>query len=501
MVTRMVYLGLLALIPLQLGAAGAFDFAQVRDQAQALARQPFQERTNHAPASLRNLNYVQSQAIQFRHGHGLWAREGLPFQIEFFLPGFGHTDTVVINEVSEHGVRRIPVSPDLFDFGTNRVDLPPDMDYAGFRIMHPVGGFGEVASFLGASYFRMVGRGETFGASARGLALNTVLLGHEEFPFFRELWLGKPRAQDRAMIVWALLDSPSVAGAFEFNITPGLATIAQTRAVFFPRRQVQQFGIAPVTSMFLYDENSHPPFGDFRPEVHDSDGLLMENGKGQVLWRPLESGKMMRVNSYQDVNPKGFGLMQRERDFEKYQDLVAQFELRPSVWVRPEGDWGEGAVELVQLPTNIEYTDNVSAFWVPAKPPQPGQALAVEYQVQWLTNEVVAPSLGHVRATRIGTVSTAGSDKDQDKPPNLRFVIDFDGAAMQALSAREQIDAEFQYGAGVKFIADTVTKNEINGTWRLVIEIARPDKAVDLQARLMRHDRPITETWMFTWQP
>jgi periplasmic glucans biosynthesis protein len=497
MVTRMVCLDLLVAVPLQLWAASAFDFAQVRDQAQALARQSFQERTNHAPSTLRNLNYVQSQSIQFRRGHGLWAQEGLPFEVEFFLPGFAHTDTVVIHEVSEQGVRRIAVAPELFDFGTNHVDLPPDLDYAGFRIMHPVAGFGEVASFLGASYFRMVGRGETFGASARGLALNTVLLGHEEFPFFREFWLGKPHAHDRAIMVWALLDSPSVAGAFEFTITPGVATIAQTRAAFFPRREVQQFGLAPVTSMFLYDENSHPPFGDFRPEVHDSDGLLMENGAGQVLWRPLESGKMMRVNSYHDVNPKGFGLMQRERDFEKYQDLVARSELRPSVWVRPAGGWGEGAVELVQLPTNLEYTDNVVAFWVPAKPPQPGQALEVAYQVQCLTNEVVAPSLGHVRATRIGTVSTAG----RDKHPNLRFVIDFDGAAMQALSGREQIDAEFQYGDGVTFVADTVMKNQINGTWRLVIEIARPDKAVDLQARLMRHDRPITETWMFTWQP
>jgi len=293
------------------------------------------------------------------------------------------------------------------------------------------------------------------------------------------------------------MDSPSVAGAFEFVITPGLATVAKVRAAFFPRASVQEFGAAPLTSMFLFDENSHPPWSDFRPEVHDSDGLLLHTGQGAWHWRPLESGKMMRVNAYQDLNPKGFGLLQRERNFEQYQDLNAKFELRPSVWIEPVGNWGEGFVELVQLPSDIEYQDNVVVFWRPASAPRPGEELDLSYRMSWLTNEITPLALGHVWATRVGQVKPVVAGQE----PNFRFVLDFAGPAVERLSSREQLDAEVHCGDGAKFVATTVQKNEINGTWRLVVEITQPTKAVDLDARLMYHDRPITETWTYTWQP
>jgi glucans biosynthesis protein len=497
MVPRTVYLCWFVLAGAQLLAAPAFDFGQVRERARALSQQPFQAVSNAIPSELLNLGYVQSQAIRFKPAHALWATESLPFQIEFFLPGSAHKQTVLIHEVTSQAIRRIPFSSESFDFGTNRMTLPASLDYAGFRIFYQAQDFGEVASFLGASYFRMVGRGETFGASARGLALQTSDLGREEFPVFREFWIGKPGQNAGAISVWALLDSPSVAGAFEFLIKPGVTTVAQVQASLFARRTVREFGIAPLTSMFLHDQNSHVPLSDFRPEVHDSDGLLLHTGEGRFLWRPLESGKMMRVNAYADSSPKGFGFMQRQRLFDQYQDLTARFELRPNVWVEPTGDWGRGAVELVQLPTNLEYTDNVVAFWVPEKPPQPGRSLDLAYQLHWFTNQVLSPSLGHVRATRIGRVPTAAPAQ----PANIRFVIDFGGSALEALSAREQIDAEVHFGEGTKLVADTVLKNPLNGTWRLVIEITPPAKAVDLQAVLKRHAQPVTETWTYTWQP
>jgi glucans biosynthesis protein len=477
-------------------AAGPPDFfLRVRQQAEEVSRQAYQPPTNRLPAALSNLNYVQEQAIQFRTNKALWASERLPFEIAFFLPGRAHAATVELDEVFDGTARSVRFDPSVFDFGTNHIELPPEVGYAGFRILHPAG-FGEVASFLGASYFRMVGRGEAFGASARGLALNTVDLGKEEFPAFRHFWLEKPVASARALRLWALLDSPSVAGAFEFLITPGGTTVAEVKATFFPRREVKDFGVAPLSSMFFYDENSHVPFSDFRPEVHDSDGLLLETGQNRVMWRPLDTAKMMRVNAYQDVNPKGFGLMQRDRDFDHYQDLVARFELRPSVWVTPMGAWGPGSVQLIQLPTNIEYTDNAVAFWVPAQSPRPGQSLDVAYQLRWTTNLLVPASLGHVLSTRIGTVPATGRPR-----PNLRFVIDFGGPAMNGLSAQQQIDAEVNYGAEVKFIASTVVRNEINGTWRLVLEFTGPMKAVDLSAVLKRAGRPVTETWAYTFQP
>lgn len=496
MVTRTVCFSIMMLLAFADIHAAGFGFDQVRAEASRRASRPFEPRVDRIPQVLLDLTYTEYQAIQFNRRQALWAAEELPFEIEFFLPGSAHKGTVVIHEVGRGEPRPIPFSPNAFSLGSNRVALPPDLNYAGFRIIQTAGSFGEVGSFLGASYFRMIGRGQTFGASSRGLALNTAVLGGEEFPAFREFWLRKPAKGDAALTLWALLDSPSAAGAFEFVITPGRTTSTLVKAALFVRQESKQFGVAPLTSMFLHDENSRVPYRDFRPEVHDSDGLLLHTGTGEYHWRPLESGKMMRVNAYQDSNPKGFGLMQRDRDFEQYQDLKARFELRPSVWVKPAGDWGRGSVQLVQLPTDIEFTDNVVAFWVPESPPKPGQHIDLSYELLWLTNAITPPSLGHVRSTRIGSVPQPPPAK-----PNLRFVIDFAGEAMEALTAKQPLDTEVSNGEGTRFVADTVLKNELNGTWRLVLEFTAPEKAVDLRALLKRQGRAVTETWMFTWQP
>jgi glucans biosynthesis protein len=449
------------------------------------------------PEALLKLNYVEYQAIGFKRQQALWREEKLPFQIEFFHPGGGHKQTVVIHELQDQGVRKIPFRSDFFDYGTNRLSLQSDLGYAGFRILASQQGSREVAAFMDASYFRMIGRGQAYGTSARGLALNTVLRDGEEFPVFQQFWIRRPEKRDKEITVYALMDSPSVAGAYRFVIRPGVDTVAAVKAALFPRREVKEFGIAPLSSMFLYGENGHPQFSDFRPEVHDADGLLMHNGRGEWLWHPLEAGKMMRVNTFQDSNPQGFGLMQRDRDFEHYQDPVAQFQRRPSVWVRPVGQWGNGAVELVQLPSTEEFLDNVVAFWVPANPPKPGGALDLEYEVHWTTTDPVPVNLGWARATRIGRANGPTTNNT----PNLRFVIDFEGKDIESLSAREKLSAKIEYGNDVAFIADSLFKNDLNKTWRLVIEIADPRKAVDLRAYLKRGNQPITETWTFTWQP
>ena len=351
----------------------------------------------------------------------------------------------------------------------------------------------EMAVFLDASYFRMIGWGQNYGTSARGLALNTVGNEPEEFPAFRQFWIRRPGKSDREITVYALMDSPSVAGAFRFIIRPGTTTITQVKAALFPRREVKEFGIAPLTSMFLYDENSHPPFRDFRPAVHDADGLLMHNGHDEWIWRPLETGKMTRINAYQDENPRGFGLVQRDRGFEHYQDMVAGFQCRPSVWVQPLGKWGKGSVQLVELASDQEFFDNIVAFWVPSAPPPVGHGLDIEYELHWTTTDPSPLELAHVRATRIG--------RTNGKPPNLRFVVEFAGAAVETLPGTEKLDADINYGAGAVPVTHDLFKNELNQTWRLVIEIVEPRQAVDLRASLKRGARQITDTWNFTWQP
>jgi glucans biosynthesis protein len=477
-------------------AGASFGFEQVRAKAQALSQAAFEPPASQVPENLQKLDYSQYQAIHFKRGNALWAGEKLPFEIEFFLPGFLHKQIVVIHEVSDQGERPVPFDPEAFVTGTNRIDLSaPGLNYAGFRIVHTVGRIEEVGSFLDASYFRMAGRGEVFGTSARGLALNTTQLNQEEFPVFREFWLRKPQARDAALTLWAMLDSPSVAGAFEFVVTPGVNARTQTTAAFYPRKEITEFGIAPITSMFFYDENNHPAYHDFRPAVHDSDGLLLHTGKGEWIWRPLANGKMARLNSHEDLDLKGFGLMQSDHVFDHYQDLVARFELRPNVWIQPSTNWGPGRVQLVQLPTDQEFMDNVVAFWVPAHPPKPGQALDLAYDIHWSTNQPLPSSIGFVRATRIGQVA------QKKHPSNLRFVVDFDGPLLRSLSAHETLEADAHCSSGAEIVNKTVVKNDVNNTWRLALEITAPAKAVDLDARLLREQKALTETWAFTWQP
>ena len=470
-----------------------FTFENLQVLAKNLAAQPFKSGSNEVIEPLLNLSYEQYQAIQFNHQKALWREEGLPFRLEFFLPGSGHKQVVSLHEIAPDGVRDIVFDAQLFDLGSNHLKLPANLGYAGFRIVQPGIDVIEVAAFLDASYFRMIGRGQDYGTSARGLALNTVADESEEFPTFRQYWIHRPEKNDRTITVYALLDGPSVAGAYRFIIQPGTTTVAVVKATLFARREVKEFGIAPLTSMFLYGKNGHPPFSDFRSEVHDADGLLMHNGRGEWIWRPLEAGKMTRVDSFQDESPRGFGLMQRERDFECYQDLVAGYQRRPSVWVQPLGNWGKGVVELVQLASDQEAFDNVVAFWRPTATPQAGHALDVNYELHWTTNDPSGLGLGHVRATRIGRMT--------GKLPHLRFVVEFAGAAVESLPKTEPLTANIVYGAAAERVAHDLFKNEFNQTWRLVIEIVEPRQALSLRAGLERQGQPITETWNYTWQP
>jgi len=495
--SKIIQAQLAAWFVLSCSAVGAFDFQDLRREAQSLAARPYQTETNRIPDSLARLSYVEYRAIQFNQRKALWRDAGLPFQLEYFHPGYSNRQTVSLHEIAGEEVRLIPFQSSLFEYGTNRLDLPADLGFAGFRVVHPVKDFGEVAAFQGASYFRLIGRGQIYGTSARGLALNTTSAEGEEFPLFKQFWIRRPEKSAKEITVFALLDSASMTGAYQFIIRPGTTTVATVKAVLFPRREIKEVGLAPLTSMFLHGKNGRPAFTDFRPEVHDADGLLIQNGRGEWIWHSLETGKMMRVNAFQDENPRGFGLMQRDRDFEHYQDVIAQFERRPSVWVRPLGKWGRGAVQLVQLPSNREFLDNVVVFWIPAARLQPGTPVELEYELHWSHLDPGLGSLGHVRATRVGRVIV----EPAQGVPNLRFVVDFDGNAVESLSAKQKLSVKIEYGEDVTLVADSLFKNTTNGTWRLVIEIADPRKAVDLRAFLMRGGEPITEPWTFTWQP
>jgi glucans biosynthesis protein len=408
---------------------------------------------------------------------------------------------VAISVVTDGAVKPLPFSPNEFDYGRNEFAsrVPQNLGYAGFRVHAPIKKkdyYDEVIVFLGASYFRAVGKNEVFGLSARGLAVDTALSSGEEFPYFREFWLVTPKRTDKHLTIYALLDSPGIAGAYQLVVEPGEQTTVAVAARLFARRKIEKLGVAPLTPMFYVGENSQRTVEDFRPEVHDSDGLLINFNSGEWLWRPLDNPRTLQMGSYRTAHPLGFGLLQRDREFDHYQDLETRPELRPRAGVAPQGDWGEGRVELVEIPTKADINDNVVAFWVPNKPPEPGTMASYAYTVYWSSdNPSLSPS-GRVVATR----------RDRGTAENAyRFVIDFDGKKLESLPADTVLRGVVTIASGddtAELLDQQVVKNPVTGGWRLTFQI-RPLKSdpVELRAFLDQGGNSLTETWSNVIRP
>ena len=347
-----------------------FSFNSVIQKAQALGAKPYAAPENILPDELKNLSYDEHRDIRFVREHGPWYNQKLPYELQFFHLGNIFNISVPINEVVNGVSTPIKYSADFFDYGRNQLhtDKFKHLGYAGFRLhsqLNTESYFDELVAFLGASYFRGLAKNQKYGLSARGLAVDTAELSGEEFPVFKEFWIEKPQTGDRFIKLYALLDSKSVSGAYAFKITPGTNTVMDIKSVLFPRNDIKKLGVAPLTSMFLFGENNKNQFDDYRPEVHDSDGLLIHNGNDEWLWRPLDNSKYLRVSSFVDSSPKGFGLLQRDRNIEHYLDFEANYQDRPSAWVEPLEDWGRGFVQLVEIPSRQEIHDNIVAYWVP----------------------------------------------------------------------------------------------------------------------------------------
>ncbi len=481
--------------------AGAFSLSDVSRTAQEIAREPYRNRQTKVPPWMRAgaMTYDQWRDIRFRPDRALWRDDDSRFQVQLFHPGLYFDRSVQIHVVEDGSAHPLPFATRFFDYGKNTFAdrIPPDIGFAGIRIHYPLKNpayHDELIVFLGASYFRALGRDNVYGLSARGLAIDTVEPGGEEFPHFTDFWLVKPAPNATSLELFALLDSPSVAGAYRFVVTPGVSTRVDVEATLFARRTPKTLGLAPLTSMFFFGENSTRRFDDFRPEVHDSDGLLVHFASGEWLWRPLDNPRRIDVATLAAATPRGFGLMQRDRDFGHFEDIETRQELRPSVWVEPRGDWGAGAVRLVEIPTDSELVDNIVAFWVPAEPPAPGGALSFAYTLWWYMDDPARPPAGRVTATRR---DRGGVDTDRR---GCRYVIDFAGPALSALPAESPPRANVTATGGAKIFDQHVYKNPVTGGWRLTFQVKpKSTDPVELRAYLTRGEDVLTETWSAAW--
>jgi len=477
--------------------AKAFSAAEVLKQAQVLAAEKFVRPKSDLPKVLQGLSYDQYREIRVKPERAVWSSEGVPFILELLHRGFLFTDPVAVYVVANGQARRLTYSSELFTFGPG-VSPPSEgsvADFAGFRLRAPINRphtDDEFAVFQGASYFRAVAKGQEYGLSARGLALNTGTAEGEEFPFFRTFWIERPAAQASAIVVHALLDSESATGAYRLTIRAGDPTVMDVEMTLYPRVELKQAGLAPLTSMFFFGPNDHTGIDDFRPAVHDSDGLAIWNGRGEWLWRPLSNPETLQVSSFIDNNPRGFGLLQRRRALADYQDLEAHYERRPSLWVEVIGDWGDGVVQLIEIPSKSEWNDNIVAFWNPNHPIPAQAEYRFTYRLHWCWLPPAMPSKAMTAETRVG----AGPEKG-----TRRFSIDFVGARLADLKPDAPIEPEVTTSAGsVQHLV--VQPNPATGGWRVSFVLA-PAEAVlaELRCTLKLGDELLSEVWSYRWTP
>nr|WP_283254744.1 glucan biosynthesis protein G [Luteimonas galliterrae] len=463
--------------------------------ARGLAAKPYQPPSTDLPAALAKIGYDQYRDYRYRADRALWRDTGVPFQAQFFHRGFLHKDRVDIYEVVDGQAAPVVYAPDMFTYGRSPAPNVRDLGFAGFRLHGPINRpdyFDEIAAFLGASYFRAVAKGQSYGLSARGLALKTGDPEPEEFPVFKAFWLERPAKGADAAVVHALLDGPSAAAAFRFSIKPGVETVFDVDMRLYPRVELARAGIAPLTSMFDFDASDRLGVDDYRPAVHDSDGLALLNGRNEQVWRPLQNPKAVQMSAFQDDNPRGFGLMQRKRAFSDYLDLEAGYQKRPSLWVEPIGDWGEGAVTLVEIPTVDEYHDNIVAFWRPKQAFAAGREYRFRYRLHWCVDHAWQRDLAVVGSTRIGKAPKAGS---------RLVVIELYGGRLDSLpaDAKVKVDALASKGALRNAVA---YRNAETGHWRMSFEVDAGGQAdAELRARLVDAKGALSETWLYRWNP
>lgn len=501
---KLRWIGAAVLLSMYANTSWAFNIDDVAKQAQDLAGKGFEAPKSNLPSQLRDMKYADYQQIQFNHDKAYWSNLKTPFKLEFYHQGMYFDTPVKLNEVTATSVREIKYSPDYFNFGNVKhdPDTVKNLGFAGFKVLYPLNSKDkkdEITSFLGASYFRVIGAGQVYGLSARGLAIDTALPSGEEFPRFKQFWIERPKPQDKHLVIYALLDSPRATGAYRFLITPGKDSTVDVQSKVYLRDKVGKLGVAPLTSMYLFGANQPSPVPNYRPALHDSNGLSIHAGNGEWIWRPLNNPKHLAVSTFTVENPRGFGLLQRGRDFDKYQDLDDRYDMRPSGWIEPKGDWGKGRVELVEIPTSDETNDNIVAFWTPESLPEPGKVMNFSYRLHFTRDESAlhSPETAYVKSTLRSTGDVKQSNLVRQPDGTVAFIVDFVGPEMSKLPQNTPVTPQVSIGNNGELVENSVRYNPVTKGWRLVLRVRVKDnkQPTEMRAALVNGDKTLTETW------
>ena len=470
-----------------------FSFDTLLTDAKRRAAVAYAPQHNRVPTALDKLSPDQYRSIRFNPEAAIWREAQLPFRLELLRAGNNSQPAVTVSIVEDGMAQDVVATPAMFEMESaipaqfGKMPLP----LSGFRIRSHINSkkvWDEFLVFQGASYSRAVAKNLLYGLSARGLAINTAEPSGEEFPAFTHFWIERPSPNATSIVIYALLESESSTGAYRITAQPGVETLTDVELTLFPRTEVRVAGIAPLTSMFLFDETNRGRLDDYRPEVHDSDGLQIESQSGEHVFRQLANPIKLQVSTFTNQQPRGFGLVQRSRQPSDFQDFDAHYERRPSAWVEPQGDWGAGSVELVEIPSGRESNDNIVTFWRIAQPLAPGRPAQFAYRIVWCAEPPLPKSLGKAIATRSGA-SVDGKRRI--------FLLDFIGAGEKVDGLRLDLSAS----AGRISNATVMTNGALHGL-RASFELdPRDADLIELRLRIMRGDHPVTETWLYRWTP
>ncbi|TSD79522.1 glucan biosynthesis protein G [Pseudomonas sp. KBS0710] len=476
------------------GQLWAFSLDDVSAKAKELAGQKYEAPRSNLPNEFREMKFADYQKIRFRNEKAEWADQNTPFKLSFYHQGMHFDTPVKINEVTADSVQEIKYDPSRFDFGDVKFDpkATEQLGYAGFRVLYPINKADkqdEIMTMLGASYFRVVGKGQSYGLSARGMAIDTALPSGEEFPRFTEFWIERPKPGEKQLVIFALLDSPRATGAYRLTLRPGTDTIVDVKSQMFLRDKVSKLGIAPLTSMYLFGANQPSKVLNYRRELHDSSGLSIHAGNGEWIWRPLNNPKHLSVSNFAVENPRGFGLLQRGRDFSHYEDLDDNYDKRPSAWIEPEGDWGKGSVDLVEIPTADETNDNIVAFWSPAELPKVGEPLDVSYRLHWTMDEkdLHPADSAWVKQTLRSTGDVKQSNLIRQPDGSVAYLVDFEGPSLKNLPPDAPVRSQVSVGDNAEIVENSVRYNEHTKGWRLTLRMKIKDagKPTEMRAALV----------------
>jgi periplasmic glucans biosynthesis protein len=492
---------------LTFGPASPFGFEGLKQRARAMARTPYVAAARPPSDILHAIDYDAHGKIRFKPELALWADGPSPYPVTFFHLGRFFQRPVRMHVVDSGSAREIVYDSAYFDMPADSParKLPANSGFAGFRVQERRHGeldwrTNDWAAFLGASYFRAIGELRQYGLSARGVAVDTAVFGQtEEFPDFTHVFFEMPAAEADAVTVYALLDGPSLTGVFRFVMRRGAAVIMDVDKALYLRRDLARLGIAPLTSMFWFSETEKQTAIDWRPEIHDSDGLALWTGTGERIWRPLNNPPHTTASSFADARPRGFGLMQRDRLFDHYQDGVF-YDRRPSLWIEPLGDWGRGAVQLVEIPTDDEIHDNIVAFWVPAEPARAGQAHEFRYRMHWVADEAYPPVLARCVATRLGN----GGQPGLQRPKGVRkFIVEFKGEPLTHLAKGIRPEPVLWASRGeFSYVRTEAVPNDVPGHWRAEFDLTvTGSEPVEMRCYLRSGEGVLSETWLYQYHP